>query len=244
MAVEWHTGLVEAWLDLPEGADARAYPYGLPAVRALAERPLAFHPRMTLLVGENGSGKSTLLEAVAVALGFNPEGGSRNFNFATRASHSSLHEVLRIARRGAVSRGFFFRAESFFNVATEIERLGVEEYYGRTPLHEMSHGEAFLTLVQERFQAPGLYLLDEPEAALSPARQLTVLAELVRLADAGCQFVVATHSPILMAFPDAWIYECGPDGLGRVDYGDTAHVQIMAAFLAHPERTLRHLLEP
>jgi predicted ATPase len=214
------------------------YPFSLPAVRTLES--IELHPRMTFLVGENGSGKSTLLEALAVALGFNPEGGSRNFNFSTRASHSELHEYLRIAKGVRRPRdGFFLRAESWFNVGTEIEKLDAEpapgppiiDSYGGRSLHEQSHGESFMALLNKRFGGHGLYLLDEPEAALSPARQIEALQRLHELVLRGSQFVVATHSPILMAYPDALILHCTPGGLRPVRYEDTEHFRITRDFL-------------
>src|SRR5215831_12069704 len=161
------------------------YPFSLPAVRHLES--LQLHPAVTFFVGENGSGKSTLLEAIAVASGFNAEGGSKNMRFGTRESHSELHRYLRVARGIARPRdGFFLRAESFFNVATEIEKLDAEPgggpaigpSYGERALHEQSHGESFLALLLNRFRGEGLYLLDEPEAALSPSRQLSVLTRI------------------------------------------------------------------
>lgn len=227
------------------------YPFCLPVVRSLHQ--LDFHPRVTFFIGENGSGKSTLLEAIAVSLGFNAEGGSKNFNFGTRRSHSELHGYLRIAKGFKRPRtGFFLRAESFFNVATEIENLDAEPglgapviaAYGGRSLHEQSHGESFLTLLTERFGSQGLYVLDEPEAALSPQRQLAVLARLHELVRDGSQFVIATHSPLLMAYPDAVIYQCGADGVSQVAYEDTEHVRVTRDFLADPARTLRRLFEP
>jgi predicted ATPase len=226
------------------------YPFCLPAVRSLDQ--LDFHPKVTFFVGENGSGKSTLLEAIAVSLGFNAEGGSKNFNFGTRRSHSELHEHLRIAKGFKRPRtGFFLRAESFFNVATEIENLDPEpglgapviNSYGGRSLHEQSHGESFLTLLTERFGGQGLYILDEPEAALSPQRQLAVLSRIHDLVRDGSQFVIATHSPLLMAYPDACIYQCSADGVAPVAYEDTEHFRVTRDFLANPERMLRGLLE-
>ena len=225
------------------------YPFNLPAVRSL-ER-LEMHPKVTFLIGENGSGKSTLLEALAVSLGFNAEGGSRNFRFGTRISHSELHEYLRVAKGYKSPRdGFFLRAESFFNVATEIEKLDegpggppVIGAYGGRSLHEQSHGESFLKLLTERFRAQGLYLLDEPEAALSPKRQLAALARVHELVKAGSQFVIATHSPLLMAYPDAWIYQCNADGVHRVTYEDTEHYRVTRDFMADPQRTLGALMQ-
>ncbi|HJT96759.1 MAG TPA: AAA family ATPase [Rhodanobacteraceae bacterium] len=226
------------------------YPFSLPAIRALDV--IAFHPAVTFIVGENGSGKSTLLEAIAVALGFNAEGGSRNFRFGTRDSHSVLHEFIRIAKGVHRPRdGFFLRAESFFNVASEIERLDREgggprviDSYGGRSLHEQSHGESFMALLANRFSADGIYVLDEPEAALSPQRQLEALRRIHDLAAGGAQFIIATHSPILMAYPDAFIYACSATGFERVAYADTGHYQVMHDFMRNPARMLDVLLAP
>lgn len=221
------------------------YPFSLSAVRHLDV--LKLHPCVTYFVGENGSGKSTLLEAIAVSCGFNPEGGTKNFRFGTRVSHSNLHEYLRIAK--GVRRpkdGFFLRAESFFNVATEIEKLDAEpapsppviDSYGGKSLHEQSHGESFLALMMNRFGGNGLYLLDEPEAALSPQRQLTALARIHQLVNADSQLIIATHSPILMAYPDAYIYACSPEGIELIDYYETEHYRVMRNFVTNPKRML------
>ncbi len=226
------------------------YPFSLPAVRSLEQ--IDIHPRMTYFMGENGSGKSTLLEAIAVSLGFNAEGGTKNFNFGTRRSHSELHEYLRVAKGVRRPRdGFFLRAESFFNVATEIEKLDEEpsfsppliNVYGGRSLHEQSHGESFLTLMTERFSGQGLYILDEPEAALSPQRQLAVLSRIHDLILDNSQFIIATHSPILMAYPDACIYHFGKDGVSPIAYEDTEHFQVTRNFLSNPQRMLQVLLE-
>ena len=226
------------------------YPFFLPAVRSFDQIDL--HSKVTYFVGENGSGKSTLLEAIAVSLGFNAEGGSKNFRFGTRRSHSELHEYLRVAKGFRRPRdGFFLRAESFFNVATEIENLDAEpsfsppviNSYGGRSLHEQSHGESFLALMTERFSGQGLYILDEPEAALSPQRQLAVLSRIHDLVLDDSQFIIATHSPILMAYPDACIYQCSKDGIAQIAYEETEHFQVTRDFLANPERSLRVLLE-
>ncbi len=226
------------------------YPFCLPAIRSLDQIDL--HPKVTFFVGENGSGKSTLLEAIAVSLGFNAEGGGKNFRFDTRRSHSQLHEYLRIAKGIRKPRdGYFLRAESFFNVATEIERLDAEpafgprviDSYGGRSLHEQSHGESFLALVTERLRGQGVYILDEPEAALSPQRQLAVFSRLHDLVLDDSQFIIATHSPILMAYPDARIYLCGEEGLTQIAYEDTEHYQVTRDFLANPERMMRILME-
>ena len=224
--------------------DPGRYPHNLPAFQNLARLP--FHPRVTFLVGENGSGKSTLLEAIAVAWGLNPEGGSRNFAFATRASHSGLEACIRLARPPSSPRdSYFLRAESFFNVATEIERLDdggggppIIGAYGGRSLHEQSHGESFFALFRHRFGPDGLYLMDEPEAALSPTRQIQFLALLHDYVRHGCQFVIATHSPIILAYPDATIYRLDPTGLRPVAYAETEHYLVTRGFLANPARTL------
>ena len=225
------------------------YPFSLAAVRTLDY--LDLHPKLTFFIGENGSGKSTLLEAIAVSLGFNPEGGTKNFSFGTRTSHSVLHQYLRIAKGVQKPRdGFFLRAESFFNVATEIEHLDAQpgsgrriiESYGGRSLHEQSHGESFLALITNRFGGRGLYILDEPEAALSPQRQLAVLSRIHDLIEDASQFLIATHSPILMAYPDSLIYECGPEGIRQVAYEDTEHYEVTKSFLENPKRMLDILL--
>lgn len=233
-----------------EGIESfETYPFSLPAVRSLST--LELHPKITFLVGENGSGKSTLLEAIAVFLGFNAEGGTKNFRFGTRASHSQLNEFIRVAKGTRQPKdGFFLRAESFFNVATEIENLDaapaygppIINSYGGHSLHEQSHGESFLALMMNRFGGKGLYILDEPEAALSPQRQLAVLTRMHDLINDDSQFIIATHSPILMAYPDAWIYTCSASGLTRTEYRDTEHYQITHDFIMHPERMLKVLL--
>jgi predicted ATPase len=240
--------LAEVQLKPTAPVDPPVFPFTLPAIRSLAR--LALHPNVTFLVGENGSGKSTLLEAIAVGMGFNAEGGSRNFNFSTRASHSSLHEHLRYVRGIERPRdGFFLRAESFYNVSTEIERLDegpggppIIDSFGGKSLHARSHGESFLTLFMERFGRQGFYLLDEPEAALSPQRQLALLSRLHDLVGQRCQFVIATHSPILMAYPNAVIYAFDEDGIREIAYEETEHYRVTHDFLANPARMLRVLM--
>jgi predicted ATPase len=226
------------------------FPFSLPAVRNLDT--LVLHPSVTFIVGENGSGKSTLLEAIAVALGFNPEGGTRNFNFATRASHSDLHKFLRLSK--GIRRpkdGFFLRAESFFNLATNIEHLDEEpaasppviNSYGGRSLHEQSHGESFFALLMNRFGGKGLYILDEPEAALSPSRQMAMISRMHDLIQDDSQFIIATHSPILMAYPDAQIFVLSPDGIKKVRYTETDHFRVTKDFLNNHEKMLKILME-
>ena len=235
----------------PDEALRQSYVYNLPAVRFLLdETALSFHQPVTCFVGENGAGKSTLLEALAVCCGLNPEGGSRNFCFSTNDTHSPLHHCLRAIRGPRPCRdSYFLRAESFYNAASYIEELDrqpaaappVSEAYGGRSLHAQSHGESFLTLVLQRFRGEGLYLLDEPEAALSPARQLTLLTAMHALVEKGSQFVLATHSPILMAYLGAEILLFDDTGIRAVDYRQTEHYQITRRFLEAPDRRLRML---
>jgi predicted ATPase len=223
-------------------ANSDRYPFSIPAVAAIDG--LSLHPRVTYFVGENGSGKSTLLEGIAIAAGFNPEGGSINLRFATRSSESSLAGALRLVRSVRRPRtGFFLRAESFFNVATTVEQLGPEimASYGGRSLHEQSHGESFIALALHRFGRDGLYVLDEPEAALSPLRQMSMLRRMHDLVLQGCQFIVATHAPILLAYPEAWIYQLDEQGLRRVAYDDTSTVRVTRDFLGDRDRTLEEL---
>jgi predicted ATPase len=225
-----------------------AYPFSIPAIRHLTE--LEVGADVTLLAGENGSGKSTLVEAIAVALGFNAEGGSRNMTVSTRDSHSPLHESLRVVRGARTARnGFFLRAESFFNVATHIEQLDQEpgggrriiDAYGGTSLHEQSHGESFLSLILNRFGPNGLYVLDEPEAALSLRGNLALMRRMHDLVGDGSQFIIATHSPILLGYPGARIYVLADEGITETRYEDTEQYELTRSFLDDRERFLHYL---
>jgi predicted ATPase len=226
------------------------YPLNLQVMKTFHE--LSFHPKVTFLVGENGSGKSTLIEALAIAWGFNAEGGSKNFNFDTAKAHSELHKHLRLTKGPRRAKdGYFLRAESYFNVATNIEQLDeipslspkIKESYGGKSLHEQSHGESFFALLEHRLGGKGLYIFDEPEAALSPSRQMSMLVRMHDLIADDSQFIIATHSPILMAYPDAWIYEISSAGLNRVDYEDTEHYQLTKSFLNRHKFMLEQLLK-
>jgi predicted ATPase len=225
-----------------------SYPFHIPSIRNLTD--LALHPNVTFIVGENGMGKSTLLEAIAMAVGFNPEGGTLNFSFSTYDSFSSLDEYLKIIR--GVDRpqdGFFLRAESFYNVATNIEEMDQEPFsgpkvidsFGGKSLHEQSHGEAFFSIFMNRFRGKGIYILDEPEAALSPLRQLSMLSRIHELVNEHSQFIIATHSPIIMAYPSAKLIQLTDMGLNETVLEDTSHYQITKQFLDDRERMLHHL---
>ena len=240
--------LVEMRLDRDRVPGFDAYPYSLNAVKNLDV--LALHRSVTFIIGENGSGKSTLLEAMAVAWGFNAEGGTQNFNFDTHASHSPLHDYVRLSRGYKKPRnGYFLRAESFYNVATKIEELDegpggppIIASYGGISLHAQSHGESFLSLLMHRFSGNGFYILDEPEAALSPTRQMSALARIHQLVQDGAQFVISTHSPILMAYPGAWIYSLDDEGITSIAYEETEHYQVTRDFLNNYEMMLDILL--
>jgi predicted ATPase len=232
-----HPGILrEIHLKRETVEDFERYPFSIPAIHGMTT--LRLHPHVTYLVGENGSGKSTLIEALAIATGFNAEGGSKNANFSTRPSESSLHAHLRPVRGSRREKGgFFLRAETMFNLATEAENHD----YGWPDLHAKSHGEALLWLVAERFKPNGLYLLDEPESALSPQRQLAFLRNMFELVGEGAQFIIATHSPLLMAYPGALIYCLDESGIRALDYEDTEHYQLTKGVLDNPSLFFRRL---
>jgi predicted ATPase len=220
------------------------YSADLPALRGL-ER-LELDTRVTFLVGENGSGKSTLIEAIAVAAKLNVEGGGKLLKFSTRSTHSKLHERLTLERSELPPlNAFFLRAESVFNLATAIEENGYigarEDVYER-PLHEQSHGESFLDIAVNRLGPRGFYLFDEPEAALSVRGQLALMRRMHELVLEHSQFVVATHSPILLGYPEATILELSEEGIRSVGYEETQQVELTRSFLENPGRFLRHLL--
>jgi len=233
-----------------EDIDFSQYPFFLPVVKNFNE--IEFKSKVTFFVGENGSGKSTLLEAIAVKFGFNPEGGSRNFKFSTAETHSELCNHLAMVRGARRARdGYFLRAESFYNVASEIEKMDeivarsplISSSYGGKSLHEQSHGESFLSLILNRFGGKGMYILDEPESALSISRQLSLLSRINELEKQQSQFIIATHSPILLAYPNAEIYVLSENAITLTPYQETENYTLMKQFINNPEGILKHLLE-
>lgn len=228
----------------------------LPVIKYLRKMEgIKFNSSVTFFVGENGTGKSTLIEGIAVALGFNPEGGSKNFNFSTHNSHSDLSDYLTVCKGIKLPRdGFFLRAESYYNFASNIDDLDTDEpgaetmsspkiinSYGGVSLHKQSHGESFLRMVENRLGGKGIYIFDEPEAALSPARLLELMCHIDRLVKNDSQFIIATHSPILMAFPNAEIYELSEFGIRNVGYHETEHFMITKSFLNNPQKFLKEM---
>lgn len=234
--------------EIPQGN----YLNDLSVVKNLKEMDgIRLSKNVTFLVGENGVGKSTLIEGIAVAMGFNPEGGTINFNFSTKASHSDLYNYLTISRGYKKHKdGFFLRAESFYNVATNIDEMDAEPVwtpsvissYGGVSLHNKSHGESFMALVENRFSGNGLYILDEPEAALSPMRLMRLMYCMQELVNKNSQFIISTHSPILMTFPEAEILEITEEGIHSVGYKETEHFMITKRFMDAPEKMIENLL--
>lgn len=228
-----------------------SYIKDLPLVKNLIKQErLNLNHDVVFLVGENGTGKSTLIEAIAIQAGFNAEGGSKNFTFETKNTTSPLVNYLTVSRKNYPKDGFFLRAESFYNVATNVDELDSDSFnsrlvdqYGGVSLHEQSHGESFMSLIQNRFWGNGLYILDEPEAALSPSRQMTLLIEMHQLVKKNSQFIIATHSPILLSYPGALIYEIKDEEIRQVQYQECEHVQITKEFLNNPDKMLKYLLE-
>jgi len=240
----------EVSLKRERAGDLGRYPFNIAAIRNLGV--LQLHPDVTFFVGENGSGKSTLLEGIALAVGFGPEGGTRNMRFQTASTTSPLFQALKVVRSFAKPRDYYFlRAESFFNVATEIRKLDEEPSfsppigpsYGSRGLHEQSHGESFMALLVKKLRGGGLYLFDEPEAALSPNRQMAALTAIHQLVQEGSQLIIATHSPILLAYPRAKILLFDASGMSEVKYEDTEHFAVTRDFLNHYPRRLEQLLE-
>ncbi len=225
--------------------DYNQYPFTIPTIRSLEELPLT--NAVTFFVGENGSGKSTLLEAIADRCDFNVAGGGKNNLYNVHAAESALGPLLRLSWMPKTNNGFFLRAESFYQFASHLDKLQEEDKrtldaYGGKSLHEQSHGESFLSLFNNRFNGNAIYLLDEPEAALSPQRQLALLKIMHDLVREGSQFIIATHSPILLGFPNATIYHFN-ETIEEMAYEDVPHVQLTKYFLTNKERFLHQLLK-
>jgi predicted ATPase len=220
------------------------YPFNIPAIASL--KSLEIKSRACFFVGENGTGKSTLLEAIAAHYGFGLEGGNRNFSPHTTVSVSSVEplvKALQLTFTKRTGKGFYLRAESFFNVASYIDAVGVSNGYGGKSLHDQSHGESFLSLLQNRFTRSGFYLMDEPEAALSPQRQLSFLVLLHNLLtdNDDIQFLIATHSPILLAYPGAQIFSFDGGEVHQISYRETQPFQLVSRFVGAPERYINAL---
>ncbi|MGT2551521.1 AAA family ATPase [Acinetobacter geminorum] len=228
-------------LKAPKSLDWASYPYVIPAVNDLEN--IEFHPDVTFFVGENGSGKSTILEALALALGFSEEGGTRNVQLNTATTSSVLYQSLRTIKSYKKPQDYYFlRAESFYNVATYMKEIDYLAGYGGD-IHTRSHGEGFLKLLTMKLKGQGLYLLDEPEAALSPTMLMTMLSVLDRLCRAQSQFIIATHSPILLAYPNAKIYQFSESGIEQVSYEETEHFRVTKDFLSNYQKRLAQILD-
>jgi predicted ATPase len=216
------------------------YPFSIPTIQSMGK--LKLNSNVTFFVGENGSGKSTLLEAMAYQCGFNTAGGGRNNNYELESSGSALGDHIRLSWLPKITNGFFLRAESYYNFASHIDSVNAQQYYGGRSLHEQSHGESFLSLFVNRFSGKGIYLLDEPEAALSPSRQLAFLRILYDLQDTS-QFIIATHSPIILGFPEAQIFSFDHSRIEETQYEETEHYQITRRFLENKKQYLKELFD-
>jgi predicted ATPase len=226
--------------------DTKTFPFNIPLIKQF--RRITFNKPVTFIIGENGSGKSTLLEAIAVSFGFNPEGGTRNFNFKTKETHSDLYKYLKIVKSyNSTDDGYFLRAESFYNVASNIDILNeigpkpLYDSYGGKSLHDQSHGESFFALLENRLGGNGVYIFDEPESALSPMRLLRFLVIIDNLVKNNSQFIISTHSPILMAYPNAEIYEINDDKLKLTAFEETEHFSITKYFMLNYKQMIKNL---
>lgn len=225
---------------LKEGIDSQRYPFSLPLLKKMND--LDITSNVTFFVGENGTGKSTLLEAIAYQCGFNTAGGGRNNHYHVESSESALGNYIRLSWFPKITHGFFLRAESFYEFATHIDHIGGYDSYGGRSLHSQSHGESFLSLFKNRFRSKGIYILDEPEAALSTLRQLSLLRIIKDLSEHS-QFIIATHSPIIMGYPGATIINFDGEQLLPVAYEDTDQYQITRRFLENRDKMLKQIFE-
>lgn len=251
--MEEHPILDKVKIKFKAEVDFNQYPFSLNIIKNLKD--IEFTTQVTFFVGENGTGKSTILESIANKAGFGAEGGSKNIHFKTSEEKTysgtqNLSEQITLSWRQKPKNGYFFRAESFFNVANYIDHLerecGGMAYgpYGGKSLHEQSHGESFLSFFQNRLGNEGFFIFDEPEAALSPQRQLSLMVIIHEMCkNSNSQFIIATHSPIILAYPGAIIYSCDGNMLEKINYTDTKHYQITKQFLDNPSRYLHHLFK-
>lgn len=228
-------------INWPDVTDRELYPFSIPAIEKLQE--IEFHPDVTFLIGENGSGKSTLIEAIAIAMGFGAEGGTKNVQLQSADDISSLWQHLKLEKSYLHPKDhYFLRAESFYNVATYMDEVGYLGGYGGKSLHSRSHGEAFFSALTQKLKGNGFYIFDEPEAALSPSRQLAALSAIHSLAQAESQFIIATHSPILMAYPNSKILHLSEEGIKMINYEETEHYTVTKDFLNQYSSMLKILL--
>jgi predicted ATPase len=233
--------LIEVSLREQNHLNKDTYPFDIPAVASLHN--LSFHPDVTFIIGENGTGKSTIIEAIAIAMGFGPEGGTRNVRFATADTVSELHKHLRISKSYKKPKDYYFlRAESFYNVATYMDSTGYLGGYGNKSLHHRSHGESFMATLTMKLRGDGFYIFDEPEAALSPTRQMSAITAIHDLVQKGSQFIIATHSPILLAYPSSKIIQLDNKGLNEINYEDTEHYKVTRDFLNKYEQMVDILI--
>lgn len=237
--------IMEVRLDgeLPEDL----YVSQLPSITMLKDYPMRFEKPVTFFVGENGSGKSTLLEAIAVKYGFNPEGGTRDYSFETANTHSGLYKYITLAKKYRPRDGFFLRSESFYNFATDVDERRSDDVlayrsYGEKSLHKRSHGESIAAVIQNRFFGNGLYILDEPEAALSVSKQYMLISKIYQLVKERSQFIIATHSPILTGYPNANIYEFSEYGIEKTEYENTDNYRLTKQFINNREKICEILL--
>jgi len=237
-----HLYLKEISLKPDKDIDISVFPYNLKIIQDISK--IKFQNPVTFIIGENGSGKSTILEAIAISLRLNPEGGNQNMLFSTSSTHSDLYQSLRVSKGiHQPKEKYFLRAESFYNVATEVDNYGVKDSYGGKSLHQQSHGESFLSLFMNKLRGNGLYILDEPEAALSPKRQMSLITRINDLIKNDSQFIIATHSPIILSYPYADIYDISNSQINKVKYEETEIFQITKMYLDHYQRMLNELLD-